>query len=200
MEDACYICHRTQTDLDRFNEEIRTRVYLAYFANTRSQVDDQRRKISFLQRLKDEESGDPHFRINAAQVFGDPPAYEKLMPWIDRLIEIVRARGGPVDEKCTIGELVDHLLLDEKHLAAQLEEGLDQLRTRFATSGKVPVSLTEYTLPIPVEWSVEGSVSKWHASQPSDTEPLRHVPGEARSVVDVKVHLCSVCRQLGRIP
>jgi hypothetical protein len=200
MEDACYICHRTQTDLDRLNEEIRTRVYLAYFANTRNQIDDQRRKISFLQRLKDEESGDPHFRINAAQVFGDPPAYEKLMPWIDRLIEIVRTQGGPVDEKRTIGELVDHLLLDEKHLAAQLEQGLDQLRTRFATSGKVPVSLGEYTLPFPVEWSVEGASAKWRASPASDLEPLRHVPGDARSTVDVKVHLCSICRLLTEVP
>jgi len=200
MVDACYICHRTQADLDRLNEEIRTRVYLAYFANTRSQVDDQRRKISFLQRLKDEESGDPHFRINASQVFGDPPAYEKLMPWIDRLIEIARAQRDAPDEKRTIGELVDHLLAEEKHAGAQLEQSLDQLRSRFATSGKAPVSLTEFTLPFPVEWSLEDSPAKWRASQPSDLEPLRPISGEARSTVDVKVHLCSVCRQLMGTP
>jgi len=89
MEDACYLCGRTQVDLDRLNEEIRTRVYLSYFSNARGQIDDERRTIAFLQRLKDEEGGYPHFRINARQVFGDPKAYEKLMPWIDTLVKIV---------------------------------------------------------------------------------------------------------------
>ena len=102
MDDACYLCRRTQLDLDRLNEEIRTRVYLSYFSNLRGQIDEERRKITFLQRLKDEESGDPHFRINAKQVFGDPKAYEKLMPWIDTLIEVVHSRGGAVDDKHSI--------------------------------------------------------------------------------------------------
>jgi len=200
MADACYLCHRTQADLDRLNEEIRTRVYLAYFANTRSQLDDQRQKVFFLQRLKDEEGGDPHFRINASQVFADPPAYEKLMPWIDRLIEIVRSRPEAVDEKGTVGELVDRLLVSEKHLAAQLEKGLDQLRTQFATAVNAPISLGEHTLSFPVDWSTGGSSAKWHASQPGELEPLRHTAGESRPTVDVRVHLCSVCRQLTEAP
>jgi len=196
MEDACYICHRTRTDVDRLNEEIRTRVYLEYFTNTRNQIDHERRKVVFLQRLKDEESTDPHFRINAGQVFGDPPAYEKLMPWIDRLIEITRARGGIAVEKLTIGELVERLLVEEKHLATALEQGLDEVRTRFASSGKLPVSLDEVQLLVPVDWSMADSPAKWQASQPGDVEPLRSIPGDPRSRVEVTVHLCSICRKL----
>ncbi|HYB79397.1 MAG TPA: hypothetical protein VEG66_06545 [Thermoplasmata archaeon] len=196
MEDACYICHRTRTDVDRLNEEIRTRVYLEYFTNTRNQVDHERRRIVFLQRLKDEESSDPHFRINAGQVFGDPPAYEKLMPWIDRLIEIAHARGGTAVEKRTIGELVDHLLAEEKQIASALEQGLDQLRGRIATNGKLPISLDEVKLTVPAEWSMDGSPAKWQASQPSDIEPLHPIPGDSRSSVEVTVHLCTICRQL----
>ena len=200
MEDACYICHRTRTDVDRLNEEIRTRVYLEYFTNTRNQIDHERRRIVFLQRLKDEESSDPHFRINAGQVFGDPPAYEKLMPWIDRLIEIARARGGMALEKLTIGELVEHLLVEEKHLATALEQGLEEVRTRFADSGRLPVSLDEVKLLVPVEWSMANAPAHWQASQPGDVEPLRSVPGEPRSRVEVTVHLCSICRKLTNTP
>ena len=200
MEDACYICHRTRTDVDRLNEEIRTRVYLEYFANTRSQLDHQRRRIVFLQRLKDEESADPHFRINAGQVFGDPPAYEKLMPWIDRLIEIARSRGSTMDEKRTIGELVDYLLVEEKHQAAALEQGLDQLRTRFAATGKPPVTLDEVKLLVPVDWSMEGSTAQWQAHQPNEVEPLQPVPGDARPSVEVPIHICSICRKLTQTP
>ena len=200
MEDACYICHRTRTDVDRLNEEIRTRVYLEYFANTRSQVDHERRRIAFLQRLKDEESGDPHFRINAGQVFGDPPAYEKLMPWIDRLIEIALSRGSTVDEKRNIGELVDYLLVEEKHHAAALEQSLDQLRTRFTSDGEVPVSLDEVKLLVPVDWSMSGSAAQWRSSQPGDVEPLKSVPGDARPSVEVTIHVCTICQKLTHRP
>lgn len=200
MEDACYICHRTRTDVDRLNEEVRTRVYLEYFANTRSQLDQQRRRIVFLQRLKDEESADPHFRINAGQVFGDPPAYEKLMPWIDRLIEIARSQGSTIDEKRTIGELVDYLLVEEKHHAAALEQGLDQLRTRFAATGKPPVTLDEVKLLVPVDWSMEGSTAQWQAHQPNEVEPLQSVPGDARPSVEMTIHICSICRKLTQTP
>jgi len=200
MEDACYICHRTRTDVDRLNEEIRTRVYLEYFTNTRNQIDYERRRIVFLQRLKDEESSDPHFRINAGQVFGDPPAYEKLMPWIDRLIEIARARGGTALEKLTIGELVEQLLVEEKHLATALEQGLDQLRNRIATTGKLPVSLDEVKVVVPAEWSMAGSPVRWQPGQPSDVEPLHAIPGDSRSTVEITIHICTVCRKLTNTP
>jgi hypothetical protein len=196
MEDACFLCRRTQVDLDRLNEEIRTRVYLSYFSNGRAQVDDQRRRITFLQRLKDEESGDAHFRINAKQVFGDPKAYEKLMPWIDTLLEVVRATGRPVDEKKSMGELVEELLVEERHLAGELERGLDQLRAGFAVSGKQPLRLELVTYSFPVDWSLEGFPSRWIPSQPGDREPLAHSSPEGRPTVDIPVHLCTVCRKI----
>jgi hypothetical protein len=196
MEDACYLCRRTQVDLDRLNEEIRTRVYLSYFTNTRGQIDDERRKISFLQRLKDEESGDPHFRINARQVFGDPKAYEKLMPWIDTLVEITRARDRPLDDRRTIGELVDELLQEERHLATTLEEGLNRLRTGFATGGKSPFVLEAVTYPFPVEWSVKEFPVGWRSGSPGDREPLQRPSDGSKPAVEVPIHLCSVCRRL----
>jgi len=196
MEDACYLCGRTQVDLDRLNEEIRTRVYLSYFSNARGQIDDERRTIAFLQRLKDEEGGDPHFRINARQVFGDPKAYEKLMPWIDALVKIVKARNQPVDERRSIGELVDELLLEERHLATTLEEGLNRLRSGFATGGKAPFSLETVTYPFPVDWSVKEVLVGWHPGSPGEREPLQQSPGGAKSSVEVPIHLCSVCRRL----
>jgi len=196
MDDSCYICRRTQVDLDRINEEIRTRVYLSYFSNARGQIDEQRRKITFLQRLKDEESGDPHFRINANQVFGDPMAYKKLMPWIDTLMEIANAGGRRTDDARTMGELVEELLVEERRITSKLEEGLNQIRGGFATGGKLPLTLEAVSHPLPVEWSVEGFPIKWHASQASDHEPLRKEPGGPRSVVDVQIHLCTLCRKI----
>jgi len=196
MDDACFLCRRTQLDLDRLNEEIRTRVYLSYFSNARSQIDEQRRKITFLQRLKDEESGDPHFRINAKQVFGDPKAYEKLMPWIDALIEIARASTRPMDEKHTMGELVDELLQDERHLANRLEQGLNQIRAGFATGGKSPLFLEAVTLTLPVDWSLEGLPVSWHPGTPGDREPMHSGSAGSKSTVEVPIHLCSVCRKL----
>lgn len=198
MEDSCYICRRTQTDLDRLNEEVRTRVYLSYFSNARAQIDDERRKITFLQRLKDEESGDPHFRINAKQVFGDPRAYEKLMPWIDTLIEIVRSGQRRVDESRSIGELVEELLVAERHDASRMEEGLNQIRAGFATGGKFPLHLEKVAYSFPVEWSVEGSGVSWRSSNPDDREPLERAAGEPKSVVEFPVHICTVCREITR--
>ncbi|HTT44742.1 MAG TPA: hypothetical protein VMH38_01840 [Thermoplasmata archaeon] len=196
MDDACYFCRRTQVDLDRMNEEIRTRVYLSYFSNLRAQIDDQHRRITFLQRLKDEESSDPHFRINAKQVFGDPKAYEKLMPWIDSLVEISRATGRSVDEKRTMGELVEEYLAEERRLAAELERGLERLRGGFTVGDKQPLRLESVTYSFPVEWSLEGFPARWKASQPGDREPLRHPPGQSRPTVDLPVHVCSVCRKI----
>jgi len=196
MDDACYLCRRTQIDLDRLNEEIRTRIYLSYFSNARSQIDEQRRKITFLQRLKDEESGDPHFRINAKQVFGDPKAYEKLMPWIDALIEIARTSSGPLDEKHTMGDLVDELLVEERHIATRLEQGLNQIRTGFATGGRSPLSLETVTLSLPVDWTLEGLPIAWQAGQANDREPLHSGAAGSRSTVDIPIHLCTACRKL----
>lgn len=198
MDDSCYLCRRTQVDLDRLNEETRTRVYLSYFSNVRGQIDDEQRKITFLQRLKDEESGDPHFRINAKQVFGDPQAYKKLMPWVDTLIEIAHAGDRQVDEHRTIGELVDELLLEERHLATQLEHGLIEIRTGFATGGKLPLHLETVTLTFPVEWSTAQSAVSWRASPPEDHEPLQRLAGESKLSVEIPIHLCSVCRKLTR--
>lgn len=196
MDDACYLCRRTQVDLDRLNEELRTRTYLSYFSNVRGQIDEQRRRISFLQRLKDEESGDPHFRINAKQVFSDPKAYEKLMPWIDTLIDIAKATGNPVDEKRTMGELVEELLRDERQVAIKLEQALNQLRTGFATGGQQPLRLEAVTYSLPVEWSIEGAPTDWKPSQPNEREPLTRDPGDPHSRVEIPIHLCSLCRKI----
>jgi len=196
MDDACYLCRRTQVDLDRMNEEIRTRVYLSYFSNVRAQIDEQRRRINFLQRLKDEESGDAHFRIHAKQVFNDPKAYEKLMPWIDTLIEVVKGTGRPVDDQKTMGELVNELLGDERRAATQLEQSLNQLRGTFASGGKQPFQLEPVTYSFPVEWTLEGFSTRWKPGQPGEREPLAHAEGAHEAKVDVPVHLCSVCRKL----
>ena len=198
--DSCFICRRTQVDLDRLNEEVRTRVYLSYFSNARGQIDDQRRRITFLQRLKDEESGDPHFRINAKQVFGDPKAYEKLMPWIDQLIEVVRATGRSVDEHKTMGELVEDLLAGERHTATELEQGLNQVRSGFAGGGKSPFALEEVRITFPVDWSMEGSPIAWRSAQPSDREPLQRAAPGSKPSVEFSIHLCSVCRRLTGTP
>ncbi|HYA69952.1 MAG TPA: hypothetical protein VEH28_01105 [Thermoplasmata archaeon] len=200
MDDACYLCRRTQVDLDRLNEEIRTRVYLSYFTNIRGQIDDERRKVVFLQRLKDEEGGDPHFRINAKQVFGDPKAYQKLMPWIDTLIEIVSTDNWQLDETRTIGELVNELLQDQHRRASKLEEGLERIRAAFAPGGKFPFYLETLVLPLPVGWSLEGSAPSWRPNQPGDREPLLRPAGDAKPVVEVPIHVCSVCRRLARAP
>jgi len=197
MVDSCYICRRTLVDLDRLNEEVRTRVYLSYFSNARNQIDDQRRKIAFLQRLKDEESGDPHFRINAKQVFGDPKAYEKLMPWIDTLIQISRDSGQPVPEQQTMAEFVQELLTTEHRAGLQMEEGLDRLRSGFAPGGKLPFALDEVRLTVPVDWTLDGYPSfRWRAGQANDREPLRRTPGETSAQVEVTLHLCTTCRRL----
>jgi hypothetical protein len=200
MDDACYLCRRTQVDLDRLNEEIRTRVYLSYFTNARSQIDAQRRKIAFLQRLKDEEGGDPHFRINAKQVFGDPKAYEKLMPWIDTLIEVSSASGRSVDERRTIGELVNDLLQEEHRQAARLEEGLEQIRSAFPPGAKFPFYLETVTFPFPVGWSLAGNQVAWRPSQPGEREPLQRPSEGSTPTVDIPIHLCTVCRELTRTP
>jgi len=200
MDDACYICRRTQVDLDRLNEEIRTRVYLSYFSNARSQIDEQRRKITFLQRLKDEESGDPHFRINAKQVFGDPMAYKKLMPWIDALMEIAHASQKSVGETRSIGELVEELLTEERRLTSKLEEGLNQVRGGFASGGRSPLSLETVSQFLPVDWSVDAYPIKWLTGQGGDREPLRRQPGDSKPTVEVQLHICTICQKLTSRP
>lgn len=196
MVDSCYICRRTQVDLDHLNEEIRTRVYLSYFSNARGQIDEQRRKITFLQRLKDEESGDPHFRINARQVFGDPAAYKKLMPWIDTLMDIASSAGKPTENTATIGNLVDELLVAEHRTTSQMEEGLNELRNGFATGGKSPLSLHTVNLDFPVGWTIVGFPFTWRPSQPSDREPLRRSSSGSNATVEIPVHLCSICQKV----
>jgi hypothetical protein len=196
MEESCYICRRTRVDLERLNEEVRTRVYLSYFSNARGQIDEERRKIAFLQRLKDEEGGDPHFRINAKQVFGDPMAYKKLMPWIESLMEIASATPKPVDEHLSIGELVERLLADEHGVTSRMEEGLNEIREAFATGSRSPLTLDAVTCSLPVDWSVHGGVFTWHPSQASDREPLRHSDLPPKTSVDVQIHLCTICQRL----
>ena len=196
MVDACYVCRRTQADLDHLNEEIRTRVYLSYFSNIRAQLDERQRQIRFLQRLKDEESSDPHFRIGAAQVFGDPQAYEKLMPWIDTLLEIARGAGKPTDAHGTMGELVEKLLAEGRAAAARLEESLNRVRAGFATGGGSPLSLESVTQALPVAWPADLEGIEWLAGRVGDREPLRRSPGEAPPAVEVPLHLCSACRAL----
>lgn len=200
MVDSCYICRRTQVDLDHLNEEIRTRVYLSYFSNARSQIDDQSRKITFLQRLQDEESGDPHFRINARQVFADPEAYRKLMPWIDTLMEIANARPQRSDDPRSIGVLVDELLAEERHVAALMEQGLMELRGGFAAGGRSPLTLEEVTYSFPVEWTISGSRFAWRPSQPNDREPLHRDSPNSKAVIDFPVHLCTICQKVARSP
>ena len=196
MEDSCYLCRRTQVDLDRLNEEIRTRVYLSYFTNARNQIDEQRRKITFLQRLKDEESGDPHFRIGAKQVFGDPGAYKKLMPWIDTLMEIATANGKVTVDRQTMGELVEELLAEERRVSPKLESGLDVIRTGFATGGRSPLSLETVTFTFPVEWSVGDSPFAWRSGSAREREPMQRSTGDSKNAVEVQLHICSACRRL----
>lgn len=200
MVESCFLCRRTQSDLDHLNEEIRARVYLSYFSSARGQIDEQQRQHTFLQRLKDEESGDAHFRINAKQVFGDPKAYEKLMPWIDTLIDIARTTPLPPDDGRTIAQLVEDLLREQHRAATQMEQALGQLRSGFATGSRSPLTLEVVRLTFPVDWNVDGLPFTWKSSPASDREPLHHDPGEGRTSVEVPVSLCSVCRKLtGRV-
>jgi hypothetical protein len=196
MVDSCYICRRTQADLDRLNEEIRAKVYLSYFSNARNQIDEQQTRFIFLQRLKDEEGADPHFQINAKQVFGDPTAYEKLMPWVGALMEISGAAELRSDDTRTIGGLVEGLLAEEHRRSARMEQGLNQLRSRFAAGGRSPFSLETVTHAFPVDWSVDGYPFTWKPAQPGDREPLRQPSRESKATVEVELHICSVCRKL----
>jgi hypothetical protein len=196
MEDSCYICRRTRVDLERLNEEVRTRVYLSYFSNARAQIDEQRRRITFLQRLKDEESGDPHFRINAKQVFGDPMAYKKLMPWIETLIETTNSIGKPRAETLTIGELVEALFAEEHATTLRMEEGLNEIRSGFATGKGSPFNLEVVAYSYPVEWSTDRYPFTWHASTSSEREPLVHPSGASKAAVEMPIHLCSICRKI----
>lgn len=196
MPDSCYLCKRTQADLDHLIEEIRTRRYLSYFSEARSQMDDQQRKFTFLQRLKDEEGSDPHFRINAKQVFGDPMAYKKLMPWIETLIEVVHSTGTPVDERQTIGELVDDLLVQERSIANRMEQALNQLRTAFTAGGTSPLTLDAVTLAFPVTWSVEGLPFTWEPAAAKNPRSPPGPPGASKPFVEISVYLCTICQRI----
>ena len=196
MVDACYLCRRTQADLDHLNEEVRTRVYLSYFSNVRSQIDEQQRRLGFLQRLKDEEGGDPHFRIQAAQVFADPGAYKKLMPWVESLVEIARTtEDGPAPQG-TVAELVEGLLAKEHTVIVQMEESLAQLRSGFAAGSRSPLALHAVTCAFPVDWSAEAPGLKWRPSHGDNPEPMRRTSAASKATVDVRLHICTACRAL----
>jgi hypothetical protein len=182
-------------DLDHLNEEIRTRVYLSYFSNARSQIDEQRRKIAFLQRLHDEESGDAHFRINAQQVFGDPLAYKKLMPWIETLMEIVTASEKGRQSSGSMGDLIKELLVEEHRITTSMEEGLNHLREGFATGGRTPLTLIPVKHAFPVDWTIVGFPFTWHASQANDREPLLRVVGQPKAMIEIPLYICSVCQR-----
>jgi hypothetical protein len=198
MEDACYFCRRTQVDLDRLNEETRTRVYLAYFTNARAQIDELRRKITFLQRLKEEEGGDPHFRINAKQVLSDPPAYKKMMPWIDTLVEVANSVELPKDDGRTMADLVGALLAVEHRTATNLEDAVNQLRNSFSSGERSPLTLQPLTVSVPVSWSVDRSAIHWRQSSSSDIEPIHSSPEAPGHFVDLALHVCSLCRRMVR--
>ena len=196
MDDACYLCRRTQSDLDRLNEELRTHAYLAYFSRARSALDDQRRRLNLLQRLKDEESGDAHFRIPAAQVFGDPPAYEKLMPWIAKLIEIAGSPTTSADLSGTMGDLIDRLLVRERSATVHLEEALNRLRSAIPPASGVPIRLETIGIGLPVPWAVDPSIAPPGPEADGSAGPLRPETGGGRTLIDLPVHLCTVCREL----
>ena len=196
MPDACYLCRRTQADLDRLNEETRTRVYLSYFSNARGQLDEQLRRINFLQRIKDDEGADPHLRIPAQQIFGDPAAYKKLMPWIDTVIEIAGPGGARTPVTGTIGELVERLLGEERAVASGMELGLNELRGGFPVEGHSPLALRKVTVSLPVGWTVDGHRFAWHTVPAGEAEPLHRPPGSAKATADVELHLCAVCEKL----
>ena len=194
MDEACYLCRRTQRDLDHLNEEVRARVYLAYFTHARGLIDEERRRITFLQRLKEDESGDPHFRIGAAQVFGDPGAYQKLMPWIDTLMEIAHGDGKGAEVRGTIGELVETLLADERRRASEMEEGLERLRGGFASGTMAPLRLQKVTRSFPVDWGSDGRPLLWRPAETDEREPLQSRPGAAARTVEMELQLCTVCQ------
>jgi len=196
MVDACYVCGRTQADLDRMNEEVRARVYLSYFSNARGLIDEQHRRITFLQRLKDEESGDAHFRISAAQVFADPAAYKKLMPWIDALMEIERGSLPRAEPNGTIGDLLERLLSRERARTAELEAGLERIRAAFGAGTRSPFALEPWRRAFPVDWAVHDIALPWHASEPGEREPLAPAIGSTKPTVEIQLHLCTACRQL----
>jgi len=196
MVDACYVCGRTQADLDRLNEEVRARVYLAYFSNARGLIDEQHRRITFLQRLKDEESGDAHFRIGAAQVFADPAAYKKLMPWIDALMEIDRGSVPRTEPSGTLGDLLERLLGRERARTAELEAALERIRTAFGSGTRSPFALEPWSRPFPVDWAVREVALPWHPSEPGEREPLASPTDSSKPTVEIRLHLCTVCRRL----
>ena len=171
-------------------------MYLSYFSNARSQIDEQRRKIAFLQRLHDEESGDAHFRINAQQVFGDPLAYKKLMPWIETLMEIVAASEKGRQSSGTMADLIKELLVEEHRTTTSMEEGLNHLREGFATGGKSPLSLVAIISAFPVDWTIVGFPFGWIASQANDREPLLRTAGQSKAMVEIPLHICSVCQRI----
>lgn len=196
MNDACYLCRRTQVDLDHLNEEIRTRVYLSYFSQARGQLEQQQVRINFLRRLQEEEGGDAHFRIGVAQVFADPAAYRKLMPWIDTLLTIARAAPSAGGDAGTVGETVGRLLEYERGAAAKMEAGLNQIRAEFARGGRLPLTLESRTLEFPVDWGLDPLPFSWIPDAGGEREPLRRLPAGSGASVEVPIKICSVCARI----
>lgn len=196
MEDSCYICRRTRSELDRLNEETRTRVYLQYFTNAHGLLDELNRRTTFLQRLKDEEGGDAHLRINAHQVFADPQAYEKMMPWIGRVMEIAHDSPLVKDSSKSIGELLGGLLAEGHNHARAVEEALDQVRAAFAPGQHAPLALEAVSVVVTAPWVLGEDAYVWRTTEKSGAEPLRRVAGRPRPELPMPIFLCTICRAI----
>jgi hypothetical protein len=198
MPEACYLCRRTQADLDRLNEEIRSRVYLSYFSNARSQLEELQRKIAFLQRLQDEAGTDPHLRLGATLVLGDQASYQKLLPWLGTLAEIVRSHAPPVALEGSVGELAERLLQEVRTLATGVERSLEEVRTAFSPGSGSPLGLKTVGRAFPVRWARELREFVWRPTLAGDQDPLQRRPDTV--TVEVPVLVCTVCAKLLGIP
>ncbi len=194
MADSCYLCRRTQAELDRLNEETRARVYLSYFSNARAQLDDVLQRIGLLERLADEEGGGPYFRQAAGTVFAALDSEANTLPWLRALRNLVPP--GALDPTGTIEDLVAALIAEHRQRAAALERILADLRSTLASPRKGPLVLEPTNLPVPIDGAGEPGSLVWSSAGGAGPEPLHRSSDGTRARVDLPVHLCTVCRIL----